>query len=373
LRIIAHLEKSSDGSLLWSNTYERSASDLFAMQTELAVRIAENLKLAGGLSPRSGHVPPEGAHDAWLKGRYELSQNTTDSLLRAESDFRRAISLDPMYANAYYELGTTNYNRASARGGGRTVDERQSAEQLYRKALDLDPTLPGPRAMLAAIAMQYDWDWNRAERELRVALSNGASSDAEVYYAFLLVFQRRFQEAAPHLRRALDMDPFSPSVLLNIGLIMNYEGRFAESRGHFQNLGRISPGMVSIPLMIAFTYIEEGRPDLATPVLAELRPRFAGAQVEQAMALARAGHRAEALTMLRPFEEKYSTGAISMQWFALVYAFLGDQPNTLKWLERSADQREFQALNLAVHPAYAFMQASPGFEALKKRMGLPVP
>ena len=59
-----------------------------------------------------------------------------------------------------------------------------------------------------------------------------------------------------------------------------------------------------------------------------------------------------------------------MQWFALVYAFLGDEPNTVKWLERSADRHEWQALNVAVHPAYASMRNSPGFRALMKRMGL---
>jgi hypothetical protein len=59
-----------------------------------------------------------------------------------------------------------------------------------------------------------------------------------------------------------------------------------------------------------------------------------------------------------------------MQWFALVYAFLGDEPNTVKWLQRSADRHEWQVLNLAVHPAYAFMEDSAGFRALKWRMGL---
>jgi hypothetical protein len=59
-----------------------------------------------------------------------------------------------------------------------------------------------------------------------------------------------------------------------------------------------------------------------------------------------------------------------MQWIALAYASMDDEPNTVKWLERSADRHEFQALNMAVHPAYARLRNSPGFLALKKRMGL---
>jgi hypothetical protein len=57
-------------------------------------------------------------------------------------------------------------------------------------------------------------------------------------------------------------------------------------------------------------------------------------------------------------------------WFAWVYGYLGDEPNAVKWLERSADLREFLALSLAVHPAFASMRNSSGFQALKKRMGL---
>ena len=59
-----------------------------------------------------------------------------------------------------------------------------------------------------------------------------------------------------------------------------------------------------------------------------------------------------------------------MEWFALVYALLGDEPNTVKWLERSADLHEWQALAIAVKPVYAPMENSPGFRALKQRMGL---
>ena len=85
---------------------------------------------------------------------------------------------------------------------------------------------------------------------------------------------------------------------------------------------------------------------------------------------ARAGRRDEALRLLRPFEEKYPNTGAALQWFALTYAFLGDEPNTVKWLERSANRHEWQALNLAVHLAYAPMRNSPAFRALEKRMGL---
>src|ERR1035438_2736346 len=95
IRIIAHLERVSDGSHLWSNTYERQTADLFAVQSELAQAIAGNLKAAEGLPAAPKHVPSAEAHDFYLKGRYELQQLTPASLNLAEADFQHAIDLDP--------------------------------------------------------------------------------------------------------------------------------------------------------------------------------------------------------------------------------------------------------------------------------------
>jgi tetratricopeptide (TPR) repeat protein len=157
---------------------------------------------------------------------------------------------------------------------------------------------------------------------------------------------------------------------MNVALDRNLEGRFAASREIYRQVAAEYPKMIAPQYMIGLTDIEEGHPELVLPILQQLEPRFPQAQVVEAMAYARAGRREQALRLIRPFEEKYPEPGVAMQWIALVYAFMGDEPNTVKWLERSADRHEFQALNLAVHPVYAPMRNSAGFRALKRRMGL---
>ena len=89
------------------------------------------------------------------------------------------------------------------------------------------------------------------------------------------------------------------------------------------------------------------------------------------MALARLGRREEALRLLRQLETEYGHDSrISRQWFAMAWASLGDHAQTMNWLERSADLREFQVLNLAVNPGFAEMRNDPAFRALIKRIGL---
>jgi len=369
VKIAAKLERVSDGRVLWSETYERQASELVAVQSELAAGIARSLKVAGARAAK--HVPKPEAHDYVMKARYEEQQLTSDAAAQARADLERAIALDPEYPAAYFDLGVERFNEAVARGSTyQTEEERRSAEQLIHRALALDPELPAAHAMLAELAMQYDWDWNRAERELRLAEAEAPNSSAEQYFGFLLIFRGRFAEADEHIRRFQDLDPFSTPSMLNLATMRNLEGRFAEARESAEKLHAIFPKQLAAQEMIGATYIEEGRTDLALEELRGLKQVFPPAQMYEAMAEARAGRREDALRLMRPFEEKYPNPGCAMQWFALVYALMGDQANTVKWLERSADRHEFQVLNVAVHPVYAAMRNSAGFRALEKRIGL---
>jgi tetratricopeptide (TPR) repeat protein len=156
---------------------------------------------------------------------------------------------------------------------------------------------------------------------------------------------------------------------LNLALARNLEGRFAESREIAAKVMALYPDILAARQIAFLTYVEEGRPELALRNR-EMLQGFAGEPVFEAMAWAKAGQQQEALRLIRPFEEKYPNPGVALQWLALVYAFMGDEANTVKWLERSAEKREFQALNLAVHPVYAHMRNSLEFQALKRRMGL---
>jgi len=340
-----------------------------SIESEVVSTLTFELGAAAGAPQTKTHVPNAQAYEALLKGRYEQNQQTPDSFARAEAQYRRAIELDPQYANAYLALGNAEYSAYVARGSGhQTESERHNAEKAFRKSLELDPSLAGSHAMLGVVAMQYDWDWRRAERELKMAVG-ASSATAETFYAFFLIFHGRFSEADSHLRRMLDLDPFSSASMTALSLARNLEGRFAEAREAGERARAQFPNTLSPQIMVCLTYIEEGSAAAALPLIRHLEAKFPEGQILEAMAYAKAGQREQAIQILRSLEEKNSN-AVAMQWFALGYAMLGDEPNTLKWLNRSADRREFQALNLAVHPVYAPMENSPGFVALKKRMGL---
>ena len=177
-------------------------------------------------------------------------------------------------------------------------------------------------------------------------------------------------EADIHLRRAEELDPLGGVSLHNRGLYRIYEGRYQKGREELERLLELHPGTRDAKGWISLTYILEGRTDLALQRIRPELPEFPQIRFYGAMALARAGQKEEALKLIGELEKEYANSSASRQWFALIYAFLGDRENTLQWLERSADQHERQAPGFAVHPAFAFLHGTPGFESLKKRMGL---
>jgi tetratricopeptide (TPR) repeat protein len=328
------------------------------------------LKASAG-APPAKHVPNGEAHDWVLKARYDLQQLTTEALMRVEAEYQHAIDLDPQYAAAYLGLGTAKYDQFAARGSVfQTEAERRTAEQLIHRALELDPDLPAGHSMLALLAMQYDWNWGGAERELQTAAAGAPDATVESTYTLFLIYRGRFAEADQHIRRMADLDPFSTTTMNNVGLAKYLEGRFAEAREVAQRMAAQAPKMISPPQMIGMTYVAEGHPELALPIFRQLKQRFPPGQIFEALAYAAGGQRNEALRLIRPYEEKYPNAGVPMQWFAMVYANMGDEPNTVKWLQRSADRHEFQVLNIAIHPAYERFRSSPEFRALEKRVGL---
>jgi tetratricopeptide (TPR) repeat protein len=157
---------------------------------------------------------------------------------------------------------------------------------------------------------------------------------------------------------------------MNISEMRLVEGRVGEARALAQKVAAAYPKAYAPKALLAACDIWEGRTEAALEEIQDWKKSFPPAQMYEAMAHAQAGHRDEALRLIQPFEEKYPNPGVAMQWFALVYALMGDEPNTVKWLGRSADQHEWQVLNLGVSPLYGPMRNSQEFRALEKRIGL---
>ena len=142
-----------------------------------------------------------------------------------------------------------------------------------------------------------------------------------------------------------------------------------EARQIALTIAEKSPKMLAVRMGLADLDIADGKTDAALQEIKGWRG-FAGAPVFEAMAYAKAGQREKALQLIAPLERLSPQPGVTVQWFAMVYGYLGDAANTAKWLNRSADRHEWQVLNMAINPIFKNVRNSPDFQAVERRIGI---
>lgn len=366
VKIVMQLVRTSDGSLIWSQVYERRLADVFAVQSEVASRIAADLGVpvigAGARHPVA--ADPE-AQDYYLRARFDAEKLTKDGLARAIEEYQHALARDPAYAAAWYGLAVARHRSINVRKV--QTSELAQIVEGYRRAAELDPGLADAHAGLALMAMQFDWDWARAEQELKAALAVGPTATAEGHYGALLTTRGRFTEAEQHLRRALDLDPLGTAVRFNVALCRFYAGHYELARLEWER----HPEITNARLQAAHMLLLEGRPVEALERFRSLRGSDPLAALFEATAQAMIGDRALALESMRNIEQQAEQLEIPFYSLAIARASIHDDKAAIEWLEKSIGRRESYLMFLAQEPAFAHLRALPNFRALQARVGLP--
>jgi adenylate cyclase len=212
LRVTAQLISVADGYHVWSETYERDVADVFAIQEDVATRVAEALSVRiGGRS--LAKTPPRDprAYELYLTGRQLFAMRTEPSLRRAIEHFEHSLALSPSYAPALSGLADA-LTLLTTYGFETSPEIIERAREAAQAAIRADSSLGEAHASLGR--QQYaggTWDWDEADRQLKRALELSPSyALAHMWRADTLMARGRAPEASAELRRALELDPFSP-------------------------------------------------------------------------------------------------------------------------------------------------------------------
>ena len=371
------LVRPSDGRELWSESYERNARDVLALQADVvrALAIAIQLTLRPTAKERLATiraVSPE-VYEAYLKGRYEWNKRTRASLQVAVGHFTRAVELDPTYAPAHAALADCfNQLGTVLLGTGSPREFRRRAAAEVIKALQLDPYSSEAHATLGYV-WHYEWRWADAERELRRAIElNPSYSLARIWYANLLMSQSRMKEALEQVHAARDLDPFSLIVNTNVGWILDAAGRHDAAIAHLRQTVALDSEYVQARVRLAHALLAAGHfaeslgearrlvavTDSSVPALAIL-----------ASTSAHVGRRAEARALLDRLLERSRRQYVPPASIAEVFRELGEVDAALAWFERAFAERSnaIAYLNL---PDYASLRREPRFQALRAGAGL---
>jgi serine/threonine protein kinase/tetratricopeptide (TPR) repeat protein len=383
IRVAVQLVQVSDSSNLWSESYDRTLDDIFAVQDDIAQSVVKELRatLLGETpdSDASGQAKAEVAQAAkgratdpeayrlYLQARYFAEHINREDTLRAIESLKQALILDPEFALAWAELG-----RMFARGAGlgwAPIDEGfRKAREAAMHSLSLEPRLAEGHALMAFIQVNYDWDWRSAEHSLRRAMELAPGNDLVLRRAgmFAYVFGRN-EEAIRLFHSALARDPLNVASWNNLGLAYRAASRLEEAANAYRKVKELLPGSILASAYLSLVLAAQGKGEEALAEAPgekdEMYRLWALAIVQHDL-----GRRTESDEALRLLIEK-DAGDAAYQ-IAQVHAARRETDAAFEWLERAYEQRDAGLSMLKSSVELRNLHGDPRWLALIRKLGL---
>jgi tetratricopeptide (TPR) repeat protein len=360
---------------LWAKSYERESRDVLALQDELALAIAReiNVELTSDEQARFANSRPvdPAAHEAYLKGRFFLSDYTLEGVNKAVEQFDIAIKADPSFALPYTGLADAySYSEDWYFPANEVMPKAKAASE---RALQLDDSLAEAHASLAYVNWQYDFDWADAESEYHRAIGlNPSYAEAHHQYGYLLAFQGRFDESLAEMKRASELDPLSAGITNDVALPLTLQAKYEEAREQAHKAQELDPNSYALQWAFGWIYLEAGKFREAIPVLEKARvmdsPPFVAAWL--GYAYAKNGERANAQPILAELSQMSSRQFVSPFCNAIIYLGFGDNERALDGLQKAYEARSQWLTFLKVDRVFDPLRADLRFIELLKKVGL---
>jgi tetratricopeptide (TPR) repeat protein len=310
------------------------------------------------------------AYEAYLRGRYFWNERTGEGLKKGLDYFRRAIELDPSYAEAHVGIADSY-----AMLGLYTVlppnEAFPQAKLAASKALQMDNSLAEAHATLGFVHFYYDWDGKAAEVEFQRALQEDPNyAMAHSWYAFDLAVMKRFSEAIAEATLAVRGDPLSPIIITNAAWVHFLVGQYSQAIDLSKQAIEIDPNFPRAHYRLGNVYEQLGLKSLA---IAEYRKAvslsggdtYYEASLGHAYGLA--GQESDAVKVLRELRAVSKNRYVAPYAMALVYMGMRDNDRALDWLQRASDDHSTSMAYLTVDPSLSTLRSNPDFETLLRR------
>lgn len=381
VKISARLSRSATGETIWSRSFTREMTDVFAVQEEIAVAILSELRghLAGTDAEAPALVAQAGkggtrhpqAYQEYLLGRHLLNQFSETPVRQAVERFKRACELDPQFALGWALLGQAHgwilgYASMSAEA---FADQLEHARAASGRALALEPDLP--EALSARFLLEYgfDYDWKKAEATIARALELAPNDpDVLVGACRIAMFWGDFDRGIAIAQKAVSLDPISAKCRTQLAIAYMVADRLEDARRETLESARINPGSHFAKSGVGLCLIREGRFAEAEQSVADAGD---GWSVLWVRSLALFGqHRREAAQAVldKLILECAASAAVQI---ASVYAFAGESDQAFEWLERARRQRDSGLGAMARSSFLEKIRDDPRWAPFWESVGLP--
>ncbi|HUK79865.1 MAG TPA: tetratricopeptide repeat protein, partial [Nitrososphaerales archaeon] len=374
VRIAAELIDVGSDRYVWSQSFDRDLTDIFAVQGEIAQQVADGLKVQLLSSERerlserqTGSLE---AYNLYLKGRYFWNERTEDAVRKAIGCFEGALKADPYFAKAYTGLADSylilaNYEWMPPAEAG------ERAKEYAMKALELDEVMAEAHASLGLIYANHDWDFAKAEIQLQRAIElNPSYASAYHWWAAVYMYMGRREEALDMIGRALQLDPYSLVIRQALGVSLLHAGRLDEAKKELGRVAEESPRLPSVHFWLMLTHlarsehaeaIEEGKKEVEADDYDE------GSKLDLAFAYSETGNSGEAARIVDEVLAKkdayYSPCSVGVALLSL-----GREREGKEWMEKACSDRDGSLLYFRSFPTYEKLRTFPGWTELERRM-----
>ncbi|MBP9825526.1 MAG: protein kinase, partial [Thermoanaerobaculia bacterium] len=375
VRLNTQVIQADPEATLWSESFERAAADVLALQNTFASAIASAIHVQ--VSPveqsrlaATKSIDPD-AYEAYLQGRYYGNQFSEEALRKAQGYFERAVAKDPSFAPAWVGLADTLMMLGSFHSDER--DAIDNAGAAASKAVMLDPNLADGHAALSEVSMNR-LDWAAAERQISRALElNPNSALARRRHWMLLSCLLRLDESQGEAEAAMRLDPLSAKVAADLGIQHLFRGDHAGAVRALHSALELDKDYNLAHVYLWMTYHEMGqdpqRGDELRYYLADLGEPKLLPQYDERL---RASGYASALRWValeldrQAVDRPYAAGVV-----AGLLAAAGEKDKAIAWLEKGVNRRSWEMAWLAVSPDYKPLRDMPEFRGFLRKLGLP--
>lgn len=372
-RVTAQLITAADQTHLWAETYDADPGDLLDVQAEIARRIARSLALElltdDPLAAASLATPVPEAYDHFLRGRHHWNRFSGEGNRTAIAELKRAVELDPAYAQAHAALADA-YNRQAFDDDGSPTVWFAEARRAAENALALDPDLAEAHNALAFALLYGDFDAAAADpifRRAHALAPNYAMSYH--WHAGALAALGRHDEAIAAVRQALELDPLSLSVKSDLGWYYLFAGRWRDAESECRATLEMSPGYSWAAACQIEALIQTG--DDRQAVHHALEQLHDAGRPALGLDGQSAAEAIEAI-LRHHLEHELAKGDDGDDpiWRAILYGRLGQPDLAMDWLDVAADERDPWLVFLRADPRFKPLVGNPRFEALASRLRL---
>ncbi len=382
IQVSADLTSVQDNTEIWGEQYERKASDIIALQQQIAGDIAGKLR-AQLTGAEKQQVTKQGtqnaeAYELYVKGRYYWNKRTAGDINTSISYFKQAIDKDPSYALAYSGLADA-YNTQGSYGGDPT-ETGVKAIAAAQKALQLDPTLAHPHAVLGGQKMEYSWDFAGGEAEFRKALEldPGDATARQWLSEGLGMIGGRAQDAIDEGNRAHQLDPLSAIIAAQQAQAYSFDRQYDKAIEIFKKVIADNPNFGRVHSELAYAYWGARRYPEA------IQEWKTGAQLEndknsiEWAAAVDAGFRSggwpSALRngiQVSLAQRKSKAEYVSPYSIASDYADLGDKNQAFEWLNTAYQEHDQNLVALRTDFTMGSLRSDPRYAELVRKIGFP--